>query len=115
MSSIMQVQQDMLDRMNRYADLASGPTVRPAAQFATQLDESAPVQGIGASFEQALRSVDAEQHRSSAAMAAVDSGRSDDLVGAMIQSQKASVSFSALLQVRNKLTGAFDEIIRMPL
>ncbi|MFV3366917.1 flagellar hook-basal body complex protein FliE [Pseudomonas sp. NY15435] len=112
MSSIMQVQQDMLDRMNRYADLASGPAVRPAAQLATQLDES---QGIGASFEQALRSVDAEQHQSSAAMAAVDSGQSDDLVGAMIQSQKASVSFSALLQVRNKLTGAFDEIIRMPL
>lgn len=111
MSSIMQVQQDMLDRMNRYADLASGPAVRPAAQIA----DSAPEQGIGASFEQALRSVDAEQHKSSAAMAAVDSGQSDDLVGAMIQSQKASVSFSALLQVRNKLTGAFDDIIRMPL
>lgn len=111
MSSIMQVQQDMLERMSRYADLASGPAVRPAAQLAG----SAPAQGIGASFEQALRSVDAEQHRSSAAMAAVDSGQSDDLVGAMIQSQKASVSFSALLQVRNKLTGAFDEIIRMPL
>lgn len=111
MSSIMQVQQDMLDRMNRYADLASGPAVRPAAP----LGGNAPVQGIGASFEQALRSVDAEQHKSSAAMAAVDSGQSDDLVGAMIQSQKASVSFSALLQVRNKLTGAFDDIIRMPL
>lgn len=111
MSSIMQVQQDMLDRMNRYADLASGPAVRPAAQLADQ----APAQGIGASFEQALRSVDAEQHKSSAAMAAVDSGQSEDLVGAMLQSQKASVSFSALLQVRNKLTGAFDEIIRMPL
>jgi len=111
MSSIMQVQQDMLDRMNRYADLASGSAVRPAAQLAG----NTPTQGIGASFEQALRSVDAEQHKSSAAMAAVDSGQSDDLVGAMIQSQKASVSFSALLQVRNKLTGAFDDIIRMPL
>ncbi|MDF3864981.1 flagellar hook-basal body complex protein FliE [Pseudomonas denitrificans (nom. rej.)] len=111
MSSIMQVQQDMLDRMNRYADLAAGPAVRPAAQF----DERAQAPGVGASFEQALRSVDAEQHKSSAAMAAVDSGQSEDLVGAMIQSQKASVSFSALLQVRNKLTGAFDEIIRMPL
>lgn len=111
MSSIMQVQQDMLDRMNRYADLASGPAVRPAAQLA----DGPQAPGIGASFEQALRSVDAEQHKASDAMAAVDSGRSEDLVGAMIQSQKASVSFSALLQVRNKLTGAFDDIIRMPL
>lgn len=111
MSSIMQVQQDMLDRMNRYADLASGPAVRSAAP----LSANAQAPGIGASFEQALRSVDAEQHKASDAMAAVDSGQSEDLVGAMIQSQKASVSFSALLQVRNKLTGAFDEIIRMPL
>ena len=51
----VQVQQDMLDRMNRYADLASGPAVRPAAP----LGGNAPAQGIGASFEQALRSVDA--------------------------------------------------------
>ena len=58
---------------------------------------------------------DAQQHQASAAMAAVDSGKSEDLVGAMIDSQKASVSFSALLQVRNKLTNAFDEIMRMPL
>jgi len=48
-------------------------------------------------------------------MAAVDSGKSDDLLGAMIDSQKASVSFSALLQVRNKLTTAFDDVMRMPL
>lgn len=111
MSSIMRVQQDMLDRMNRYAELAGGSAIQPAAP----LGASAPAQGIGDSFEQALRSVDAEQHKSSAAMAAVDSGQSDDLVGAMVQSQKASVSFSALLQVRNKLTNAFDEVIRMPL
>jgi len=111
MSSIMRVQQDMLERMNRYAELASGPAIQPAAQ----LPGHAPAQGIGDSFEQALRSVDVEQHKASDAMAAVDSGKSDDLVGAMIQGQKASVSFSALLQVRNKLTGAFDEIIRMPL
>lgn len=111
MSSIMRVQQDMLERMNRYAELASGPAIRPAAQLA----DNAPAQGIGASFGQALHLVDAEQHKANDALAAVDSGKSEDLVGAMIQSQKASVSFSALLQVRNKLTGAFDEIIRMPL
>jgi len=62
-----------------------------------------------------MRSVDAQQHQAGAAMAAVDSGKSDDLVGAMIDSQKASVSFSALLQVRNKLTTAFDDVMRTPL
>ena len=63
----------------------------------------------------AVRAVDAQQHRSGALMAAVDSGQSDDLVGAMIESQKASVSFSALMQVRNKLSSAFDDIMKMPL
>lgn len=33
----------------------------------------------------------------------------------MIESQKASVSFSALMQVRNKLSSAFDDIMKMPL
>ncbi|WP_280522434.1 flagellar hook-basal body complex protein FliE [Cellvibrio mixtus] len=33
----------------------------------------------------------------------------------MIESQKASVSFSALMQVRNKVTSAFEEIMRTPL
>lgn len=46
--------------------------------------------------------------------AAVDAGVSDDLVGAMVESQKASVAFSALMQVRNKVTGAFEEVMRMP-
>ena len=55
------------------------------------------------------------KHQAGAAMAAVDRGESDDLVGAMLESQKASVSFSALLQVRNKLSTAFDDVMRMPL
>ena len=106
MSSIMQVQQDMLDRMNQIKGLAEGAAVRPAA---------GSEEGIGEAFADALRAVDAEQHASSAAMAAVDSGQSEDLVGAMLQSQKASLSFAALLQVRNKLATAFDDIMRMPL
>ena len=42
-------------------------------------------------------------------------GTSDDLTGAMIESQKASVAFSAMLQVRNKLTQAFDDVLNTPL
>ncbi|CAD5110208.1 flagellar hook-basal body complex protein FliE [Zestomonas carbonaria] len=109
MNPIMQVQQDMLDRMNQLKDL-SGAAIKPAA-----LVEGQAPGGIVTAFEDALRAVDAQQHQSSAAMAAVDSGKSDDLVGAMIESQKASVSFSALMQVRNKLATAFDEIMRTPL
>jgi flagellar hook-basal body complex protein FliE len=33
----------------------------------------------------------------------------------MIESQKASVAFSAMMQVRNKLTTALDEVMNTPL
>ena len=106
MSSIMRLTESRVARIQKLAGPADGHPIRPA---------TGPAAGIGGSFEAALRAVDAEQHQAGAAMAAVDSGKSDDLVGAMIDSQKASVSFSALLQVRNKLTTAFDDVMRMPL
>lgn len=46
---------------------------------------------------------------------AINSGQSDDLAGAMVASQQANISFSALLQVRNKLTSALDDILNTPL
>jgi len=110
MKSIFDAQQGMLGRMQQFAAVAEGRAIRPAGAADTQVAGS-----ISASFAEVLRSVDADQHRAGQAMADVDSGRSDDLVGAMVESQKASVSFSALLQVRNKLTTAFDDIMRMPL
>lgn len=42
-------------------------------------------------------------------------GLSDDLLGATVASQKASLSFSAMMEVRNKLVKNFDELIKMPL
>ncbi len=93
MSSILSVQQNMLGQMEQAKGLAQNPIIAPAAQF-----DQVQAGGIGAAFEQAMRSVDAQQHVAGKAMADVDSGRSDDLAGAMIESQKASVAFSALLQ-----------------
>lgn len=62
----------------------------------------------------ALNAIDQQQHKSASLQAAVETGKSDDLVGAMVASQKAGLSFSALVQVRNRLVSGFDEIMRMP-
>ena len=110
MSSISNVQHHLLDQMEQARRLMQAPVIQPAALF-----QQMPEGGIGMAFGEAMRAVDAQQHLASNAMAAVDSGQSDDLAGAMIESQKASVAFSALLQVRNKLTTAFDDVMRMPL
>ena len=65
-------------------------------------------------MKNALDSVDAEDRAAGARVAAVDAGKSDDLVGAMLASQQASLSFSMLVQVRNKVMGAVDELIKLP-
>lgn len=111
MNPISQVQQDLLGRMEQMKNVGETASIKPAQAFAGQAGEG----GFTTAFDDAVRAVDAQQHRSGALMAAVDSGQSDDLVGAMIESQKASVSFSALMQVRNKLSSAFDDIMKMPL
>lgn len=117
MSSIVQVQQELLGRMDQIKQAAEGPAIAQATVFGpVQVGTgTAEADGFRAAFGDIFKSIDNQQHKAAAMAAAVDSGQSDDLVGAMIESQKASVSFSALLQVRNKVTGAFEEIMRMPL
>ncbi|EJV0607731.1 TPA: flagellar hook-basal body complex protein FliE [Vibrio parahaemolyticus] len=70
------------------------------------------------SFSQAMTNVldTVNQHQSAASqkMTAVETGQSDDLVGAMVASQKASLSFNALMQVRNKVVASFEDIMKMP-
>lgn len=64
---------------------------------------------------QALQQVNQQDHDAGAKMAAVDSGASDDLVGAMLASQEASLSFSMLMQVRNKVMGAVEDLVKLPI
>jgi flagellar hook-basal body complex protein FliE len=63
----------------------------------------------------AAHGVDGQEQQARQRVEAVESGQSDDLVGAMVASQEASLSFSMLMQVRNKVMGAVDEIIKLPL
>ncbi|MFT7772914.1 flagellar hook-basal body complex protein FliE [Roseateles sp.] len=71
--------------------------------------------GFAESMVQALRGVDGRDQEAAQRVAAVETGESDDLVGAMLASQQASLSFSMLMQVRNKVVGAVDELIKLPL
>ncbi|MBT0721901.1 flagellar hook-basal body complex protein FliE [Tatumella sp. TA1] len=66
-------------------------------------------------FSQAVEKVNQLQLEASSQQQAINSGQSDDLAGAMVASQQANISFSALLQVRNKLNSALDDILNTPL
>jgi len=71
--------------------------------------------GFADSLRDAVRGTDEKERIATDKMAAVDSGRSDDLVGAMLASQEASLSFSMLMQVRNKVMGAVEDLVKLPL
>lgn len=92
------------------ADAASLGGISPASFAAVD-----PAGGFAASMKEVIHSVDAKEQAAAERASAVDSGRSDDLVGAMLASQEASLSFSMLMQVRNKVMGAFDELIKLQL
>jgi flagellar hook-basal body complex protein FliE len=90
-------------------------TVPAAANDAA--DDAAQSGGVSFSdvLKQAIHGVDDQQRAADEKMQAVDSGNSDDLVGAMLASQTASLSFSMLMQMRNKVAGAMDELIKLSL
>ena len=93
----------------------SQPLLEPA-QVAVA-DGAQPGAGVdfAASLQHAIDGVDDKQRVAEDKMAAVDSGRSDDLVGAMLASQDANLSFSLLMQVRNKVVGAMDDLLKLQL
>lgn len=83
-----------------------GPEPMGAAPSAT---------GFGERMRQAIDGVNRQDHAAGQLMAAVDSGQSDDLVGAMLSSQQASLSFSMLMQVRNKVVTAVEDLVKLPI
>ncbi|AOE64579.1 flagellar hook-basal body complex protein FliE [Pseudomonas corrugata] len=73
----------------------------------------------GSSFSdmlgQAVNKVNDTQQASNQLASAFEIGKSGvDLTDVMISSQKATVSFQALTQVRNKLVQAYQDIMQMP-
>jgi flagellar hook-basal body complex protein FliE len=67
-------------------------------------------------LRQGVDQVNQTQQRASELAAAFDRGTPGvELPQVMLEMQKASVSFRALTEVRNKLVSAYQEIMNMPL
>lgn len=88
---------------------AASAAIRPATETALE----AGSEGFASSMRQALDAVNEKDRIAGEKAADVISGRSDDLVGAMLASQEASLSFSMLMQVRNKVVGAMEDLIKL--
>ena len=71
---------------------------------------------FGSLLSRAVDGVNETQQKSSALKTAYEQGDPTvDITRVMIQAQKATVSFQALTQVRNKVVQAYEDIMKMPI
>lgn len=71
---------------------------------------------FSAMLKQSIDAVNQSQKTAGALANDFEMGKNDvSLAEVMIASQKASVSFQAMLQVRNKLVDAYKEVMSMPM
>lgn len=116
MIQLVSSEQLMLEKMQNMQHRIQADFVvseNPIDQLVGSTQLNPPLSFSGA-MHKVLDAVNGQQSVASAKMTAVETGKSDDLVGAMIASQKASLSFSALMQVRNKVVMSFEDIMKMP-
>jgi len=71
--------------------------------------------GFSVMLRSALDGVSALQKESGRLSEAFSRGESRDLVSVMIASQKSSVAFQGLVQTRNHMISAYQEIMKMPI
>ena len=95
----------------------AGSAIKPVGAGAVDAPGGAgAVQGpaFGQLLKQGIDAVNQSQQSASALADAWERGASGvDLARVMIESQKASVSFRALTEVRNRLVSAYQDIMNM--
>lgn len=96
----------LLNELNRLAAAAANPAAsgdgRQSPDFATV-------------FKSFLDGANAAQTAAAGQARAFEVGDSDDLTGVMITLQRARLSFQSVLQVRNRLVSAYQDIMNMPM
>jgi len=108
---------DTQSLMLQMRSLAAQAEAKPIADV-TEIAQSG--QEKAANFADLLadsvKSVNHEQHKAGDMKKAFEQGDPEmELSEVMLQAQKASLSFQAMTQVRNKLVEAYKDVLHMPL
>jgi flagellar hook-basal body complex protein FliE len=81
-----------------------------------EVPESAGNTDFSALLQQSIAAVNDTQQSAGKMTEAFETGAANvSLADVMVATQKANVSFQALLQVRNKLVDAYQEVMNMPM
>lgn len=109
-SSILKLRQQILAKNEALTGVGGaalrGGVAAPAAPEQPQ---------FGTALSEALRAVSSIQDQASSATNAYETGQTHDLASVMIARQKAAIAFEATLQARNRLVGAYKDVMNMPL
>lgn len=105
---------DTQSLMMQMRALASEAASKPA-QPAEQATGTKSAENFADLLSQSVNAVAEQQNKASELKNAFERGDKVDLTEVMIQAQKASLSFQAMTQVRNKLVEAYKDIKNMPI
>ena len=84
-------------------------------QAGSGLSVRKPESDFGVALKSAVDSVNTLQQTSASSANAFLSGESNDLVKVMVDSQKSNLGFQAMVQVRNRMISAYQDIMNMPI
>lgn len=89
--------------------------IASAAQSLPNQEPPIEQAGFSEMMKEAISGVNSEQLKSSELKSSFERGEDVELSEVMLQAQKASLAFQAMIQVRNKLSEAYKDITNMPL
>ncbi|RRJ84995.1 flagellar hook-basal body complex protein FliE [Aestuariirhabdus litorea] len=116
MSQPIEMSRMMLEMRSMQAEAQS--RIQPAMPSLSELGSAREVNKVpdfAELFKTAIDSVNGQQQTANQMRTAFERGDAGvDLPDVMIAAQKASISFQAMSEVRNKLVNAYEEIMKMP-
>lgn len=106
----------LLQMQSLSAQAQSQPVDLAALKSGVEETGQAKADNFAELLSKSVESVNQEQHKSGAMKKAFEQGDPEmELSEVMVQAQKASLSFQAMTQIRNKLVEAYKDVIKMPL
>ena len=101
--------------LSQIRSLQSQAANRPAAPIAPEAAQ-APSGGFGAMLKSSIDSVASSQNGARDLQQKFELGDPNtDLASVMLATSKSQVSFKAMVEVRNRLVSAYQDIMNMPL
>jgi len=95
------------------ARLQQGPLPIAQGQTNYTIDPSRPEQTFADTLKNSIREVNLVQEQADQAIVDLTTGKKQDLHQTMVAIEKADVTFQLMMQVRNKIISAYEEVSRM--